>query len=260
MKKMLFMLMVLLIASPAFAGVTITCNQPTPGNGRVDINYSVDDANLVRAFALNVQVSAGTISAVNNVNAKYRIYPGSIVISGGVVTNWGTPVASGTGALGGIGTSGVTLEMGSLYKMSDVNDANKPATSGLLCSITATAACTVTISGNPTRGNVVFESGATTDVSSNCAVTFPPPPTCWDASQCAGQPYGDANCDGYVNFADLARIKLAWLKNKGTTGYDCGSDFDHSNGVNFADLAILKVNWLHSPAYTPSTGNQVCPP
>jgi hypothetical protein len=242
MKKMLFMLMALLIASPAFAGVTITCNQPTPGNGRVDINYSVTDANdLARAFALNVQVSAGNISDVTNVNAKYRIYPGTIVIDNGVVTNLGTPVAPNTdlGAKGGIGTSGITLEMGSLYNTSDVNDANKPAMSGLLCSITATAACTVTISGNATRGNVVFESGATTDVSSNCAVTFPPSCAC----------RGDIDRNGYVQSADiLALVSLYNTYGTGTrpkqipstdSNFDICGDLDNNGFIQSADILAL---------------------
>jgi len=83
--------------------------------------------------------------------------------------------------------------------------------------------------------------------------------TCWDADECGGQPFGDATCDGGVNFADLVALKASWLKVKGDPTYNCCADFDHSNGVNFADLVKLKAYWL-TGGYIPSSNEQSCPP
>ena len=91
--------------------------------------------------------------------------------------------------------------------------------------------------------------------------------TCWDLDECAGQPFGDATCDGDVgaiNLADLLALKKAW----GATGPPrieppwiipyCCADFDHDGAVNLGDLLILKENWGIT-GFTPSTGNQTCP-
>ncbi len=83
--------------------------------------------------------------------------------------------------------------------------------------------------------------------------------TCWDADECAGQPNGDATCDGSVNFADLIALKLSWLKSKGDPAYNCCADFDQSTTVNFADLIRLKLGWLSS-GHAPANYETSCPP
>jgi hypothetical protein len=42
--------------------------------------------------------------------------------------------------------------------------------------------------------------------------TDPSAGTCWDAAECAGQPTGDATCDGSVNLADLLALKASFGK------------------------------------------------
>jgi hypothetical protein len=83
--------------------------------------------------------------------------------------------------------------------------------------------------------------------------------TCWDAAECAGQPFGDCTCDGNVNFTDLGCLKVSFFLSKGQPGYNCCADFNHDNTVNFLDLGIIKVNFF-TGGYVPSTGEQSCPP
>jgi hypothetical protein len=85
------------------------------------------------------------------------------------------------------------------------------------------------------------------------------PTSCWDATECGGQPSGDGTCDGNVNFLDLGQLKVSFFKNKGDPGYNCCADYNQDESVNFLDLGILKVNFF-TGGYAPSTGNQNCPP
>ncbi len=156
MKKIIFVLVVLLLAVPAWATtVTITATQ-VGTTDQVEIKY-VSVGNLPRAFGLDITVTDGNIVAcepnmVGECTADvkgYGIFPGTIVIEAdGTVSNDGTPVAppGATGALGGIDTNGITIEMGSLYV-----DGNAPPLEGVLCTITVTKSCTVKIAGNAAR-------------------------------------------------------------------------------------------------------------
>jgi hypothetical protein len=86
--------------------------------------------------------------------------------------------------------------------------------------------------------------------------------TCWDICECAGQPYGDATCDGYVgviNLADLFALKAHFGKCAPWLDAECCADFNHDGCVNLAELYILKTNFGTS-GYQPSTGTQTCPP
>jgi hypothetical protein len=90
-------------------------------------------------------------------------------------------------------------------------------------------------------------------------VPLPNLETCWDAGECEGQPFGDANCDGCVNFLDLGMLKNCFLCVQCDPCYDCCADFNHDEQVDFIDLGILKAN-LFNCGYSPSMGNQNCPP
>lgn len=155
MKKIAFVLAVLLLAAPSWAAVTITATQVGDTN-EVEISYSTDGT-LPRAFGLDITVTDGNIVActaahVGECDATdqgYGIFPGTIVIEAdGTVSDYNTPVAPSDdpGALGGLGTAGITVEMGSLYE-----DTNAPADSGVLCTIVVTESCTVNIAGNAAR-------------------------------------------------------------------------------------------------------------
>jgi hypothetical protein len=82
--------------------------------------------------------------------------------------------------------------------------------------------------------------------------------TCWDPLECAGQPQGDATCEGDINLADLFALKQHFGKCAPWAPSECCPDFDHSGCINLADLFILKQGFGTGP-YSPATGNQSCP-
>jgi len=137
------------------AAVYLNCTDL--GNGVIELSYDFSEEPVrVRAFALDISVSSGIITSIGNLNQHYWIYPGSIKIDPwGELEDLGIPVApsSGPGALPGLGTSGMTIEMGSLY----VGEPNAPPPTGILLTFTISAACNITIEGNAARGGVVFE-------------------------------------------------------------------------------------------------------
>ncbi|MHC4474468.1 MAG: right-handed parallel beta-helix repeat-containing protein [Planctomycetota bacterium] len=83
--------------------------------------------------------------------------------------------------------------------------------------------------------------------------------TCWDTAVCAGQPFGDSTCDGNVNLADLFALKAHFGKSAPWTPPECCADFTQDGSINLADLFGLKAGF-GSSGYSPSTGNQNCPP
>ncbi|MHC4474852.1 MAG: S8 family serine peptidase [Planctomycetota bacterium] len=83
--------------------------------------------------------------------------------------------------------------------------------------------------------------------------------TCREAGECAGHKSGDATCDGNLDLADLFALKAAFGKSAPWAGVECCGDFNHDDSVNLGDLFILKANFGSGP-YSPSTGNQDCPP
>jgi len=177
MKKILLTLVILAIAVPAMAAVTITPVKESATVVRID--YSAPSAaERPRAFALDITVAGGaTITGISNYfvgactspsNRGYGIFPGTIVIDAdGIVTSDGSPVAPDSDlpadTQDGLGTSGITVEMGSLY--GDVG--NAPALGGTLCKVTITGAWTgLTVAANVSRGGVVLENAtaATTNL------------------------------------------------------------------------------------------------
>jgi hypothetical protein len=295
MHKTLVALLAVMLAAPAWAGVAITVTDL--GDGMVGIDYSGTE--LVRAFALDIMVDAGTIDAISGFsvgddNNGYGIFPASfsrnITVDPvtGDVSDWAvegySPVADAgdPGALGGLGTNGITIEMGSLY------DTKAPALSGRLCVITTSEPCKVTVTTNATRGNVVLEdaSEAVVDLAGATEIqiagvggyTGPQPeqwnsvgqPDCWLASLNPRQCHGDA--DGasqgknkfWVSTVDLDVLIASWNKTfaeldgqtVGGIPLICG-DFDHvSQGkqgfrVSTNDLDILIANWQAADAPAP---------
>ena len=165
MKKIIFVLTTLMFAAPAMAGVSIGCN--AAGN-KLALTYDAStETELVRAFALDITVEGATITGVEGANPSYGIYPGSIVIDTdtGQVTNDGTPVADGAeyeGTLPGLGSNGVTIEMGSLYAD---GEAPPDAAGNIITLVLSGPASSATIAENVIRGGVVMEDPA---VASNC--------------------------------------------------------------------------------------------
>lgn len=285
MRKMIFVLVVAMLAAPAWADITITVTDQ--GEGKAAIGYSGTE--LARAFALDITVDAGTINDVNDFavgddNGGYGIFPANfsryitVDAATGEVSDWTaagyTPVAEAgdPGALGGLGTNGVTLELGSLY------DTQAPPLAGTLCVLTVSETCDMEVALNATRGNVVLEdaSEATVVLPGPTAISFGPVytglypaewaavgnPDCWCAEVNPRQCLGDA--DGasqgkqkfWVSTNDLDVMIAAWNKNFAAidgqefagTPLIC-ADFDQNfEGkqkfrVSVTDLDILVENW-----------------
>jgi hypothetical protein len=168
MRMTVSILVVLLLASPAVATVIVTCRDL--GNWIAEISYDASgEPNLVKAFALDITVDGGaTIDSISDykvgmstaTDPGYGIFPGSIQIVNGEVIDWGTPVADPTypGTQPGLGTSGITIEMGSLYSGAE----NAPLVSDTLCKITVNpqgaSVVHISIAENIIRGGIVMEN------------------------------------------------------------------------------------------------------
>jgi len=132
MKKFSMVLATFALSADAWAAVKIIAEDQ--GNRVVSIKYETG-GEKVRAFALDIRVSKGTIDAIFDyhvgestaANPGYGIFPGSfgryitVDPDTGEVVNWDvneyTPVADpySPGTLGGLGTNGITIEMAALY-------------------------------------------------------------------------------------------------------------------------------------------------
>jgi hypothetical protein len=295
MRTLILALTVLLFAAPVWATVTITAEL----NGtEITIGYTSDEGQLIRAFALDVAATGGNITAVEDYavgddNGGYGIFPGSfrdnIVVDAetGEVVSWlvagYSPVApSGDpGALGGIGTPGVTIEMGSLY-----DTAPPSLTSGILCTVTVDDDVTeVCITANAIRGNVVLEDAnePETLVLPDCiqigGECFPSgyttyadwvtygKPKCWCNTAVDPTATGDYQCDGdgdgtaegvlkrRVYQKDLDMLILNWTRKIDTA--DPCADFDHKaegvlkRRVYQKDLDILIAHWTFKDTQLP---------
>jgi hypothetical protein len=179
------------IAPRATATVVITCTDL--GDGVIELSYDASGEEVpVRAFSLDVTVSSGIITAVGDLSDDYWVYPGAIDIDEyGEVADWGTPVAEPGqlpgGTLGGLGTSGMTIEMGAFY----VGEANAPAPAGVLLTFVITAECDITVQPNGARGGVILEEGGSASVySPGLSGALPPEPSVYGGgSGTAGDPF-----------------------------------------------------------------------
>jgi hypothetical protein len=295
MRTMIVMLAVVLIANVALAEVKITAKDE--GGGVVSINYEVTDSPKARAFALDITVDAGTIDAISGyikgestaANPGYGIFPANfsryitVDADTGDVADWNvdnyTPVAdpNDTGALGGLGTGGITIEMGALYYPTDDSSPNAPGNSGTLCTITVSEDCNLSVAENATRGGVVLTdpaiaadanlAGATNvPVVLGTADCFPSSfesyanwvamgkPACWCAPyQCDGDADGldSGSPDNYRIFTgDLSLIVDNWKRKIDDPQLNPCADIDHKDSgspfnyrVYSEDLAILVDNW-----------------
>jgi len=232
MKKLVLVLAVLLVSLPAMAAVTITAEC----DGDVYTVSYATDGNLPRAFALDIEVDAGTIDAIGGLSADYDIYPGSIVIIDGEVNDPGSAECDDAypDTLGGTGTAGVTIEMGSLYADGDP----APDTNGVLFTFTVSdTGATVDVNENGIRGGVVME-----DPEEDVTVIFDIG-TCGGCATCAG----DLTGDDMVSLADLSAM-VSILSAAGspyqvpvTPGVDdCGDLSDPPDDmITLADLSSL---------------------
>lgn len=180
----------LLFVAPVNA-VVITC--VSEGNNVARIDYdTTNEKSLPIAFALDITVDGGaTIKdvydfKVGDSDAKdpgFGIFPRSIKFDeNGNVIDWGSPdvnAAGATGVKGGLGTSGVTIEMASKY---DGNTTNAPLKKDYLCRILVdpNGAQTVNVkaAANIAGGGVVLEDATTATFSAvGCTLNILTPGT-----------------------------------------------------------------------------------
>jgi len=308
MRKIVLTLAVLMLATPALAAVRIIVTDET--NLVAAIKYQTD-GEKVRAFALDITVDAGTIDAISDYikgesvpgNIGYGIFPANFAAhitvdpATGEVKSWDvaayTPVAPATdpGALGGLGTKGITIEMGALYSPPEDTSPNAPPNSGTLCKIKLSGEAKVTVKENATRGGVVLTDPKVTptvDLKQATGVQikkvvdcFPSTnaayndwvalgkPNCWCAKPNGSGYQCDGDADGATETAfkyriygkDLSAVVANWKKKAGDATLDPCADFDHAAETAFKyrvygkDLATVVANWKKKDADLP--GN--CP-
>jgi hypothetical protein len=270
----------LLFTAPALAAVKIIVE---PSGKTATIKYATD-GERVRAFALDITVDKGVIQDISGFirgestkeKPGYGIFPGSfarhITVNAdtGEVAKWDvndyTPVADpcDPGALGGLGTSGITIEMGALYYPTDDSSLNAPLNQGTLFKLTLSEAAKLTVKLNEARGGIVLTNPDVPAVvnltgaagisiaSSSAQVTSPSDyaewvavgkPTCWTfPRQCHGDADGlkegnETTGFYYVGPSDLNILIAAWQVKEppfgpGITSIQNGicADFAHDQG------------------------------
>jgi len=253
MKKGVLVLAVLMLAAPALGQeVIITC--AADGN-EVTVSYDMNDVNgLIRAVALDITVNNdAVITGVSGYkkgesvsgDKGYGIFPASfrdyiVVNVNGEVENWDDPNYKpladpcDEGALGGLDTNGITVELGSLYYPVTPGSPNAPGTSGTLLKFTVDKDCDVTIEENAARGGVVMEDGssAATILPSGCSVV----------TICLG----DVDGNGKINKADITALAGELVDNASAPFWTCNippcppeADVDCNGKVNKADITAL---------------------
>ena len=260
MKKILLILVVLLLAVPVSAAITVSVVDNEDLTGDIDYDMTGETGTQrVRAWALTITVDSG--ATITDVVAGYSgentgtgpgqqgfgIFPGTINISGGVIIDPCTPVAPDTdpGAEGtGLDTDTVILEMGSLYA-----GANIPADIGTLAVITVSDDCNVTIDAEVTyRGGIVREVATQYAASSPLAtgrITDAAPLSCRERLT----PTEQALFDRYV--ADGNSPEDIWCRQFHCRGDgDDAEQFDMMLGwmrIYSDDYNYVANNWKRTP-------------
>ena len=114
-----------LVLNATMYASTLQLTASNLGNGQVAIGYEVTSGSDVPVgLGLNVTLTDGaTFAGVASASSYFPIYPSTLMIDpSGNVTDWGAPISPPLmpGALGGIGTSGITLEMASQLSPQEV--------------------------------------------------------------------------------------------------------------------------------------------
>jgi hypothetical protein len=251
-RRITLILAALLFATPAFAVVNFAV-VPTD-SCKADITYTATAGEDIRAFALDITADTGNIIGVTNYftgeGAGYGIFPGSFRdVIDAANPNWSDPNYSPVApsgdpdAAGALGSSAITIELGSLY----VGAPNQPADSGTLLTVEVDAECTLTLTGNASRGNVVLEdaSEATTNLPAAGAVTCEQGPACWQfATQCNG----DTDGDGDVDTVDWPAFRDGFGKTYPNAAYNPCADFDRDGDIDTVDWPKFRDNFAKTPA------------
>lgn len=269
MRKLILMLAMLAIVSPAMAvnvQITVTDNKDLTAT----IGYSAD-AN-VSGFGLDITATDANITAVDpnhrgesvSGSKGYGIFPASFdreidPNSPNYNDPCYTPAAKGTdtGALGGIGTSGVTVELGALYM-----DGNQPSRIGGLCVITLDKSCTIDVVVNSARGGIVLEDTTTAVLTDGSGTASGGYPSCWDYTTfCHGDGAsagGSGPPDTIVNNDDFIHYRDGYYEsypNQKYKDHACG-DYTRDGIINNDDFIPYRDNYYKT--VTPGNGFPAC--
>ncbi len=277
MRKLSLFVAALLWTTPAMAAVRIIVESE---GSTAAIKYATD-GEKVRAFALDITVDKGTIDGISDfirgestaANPGYGIFPGNFAryitvdAETGEVASWDpngyTPVADpcDPSALGGLGTNGVTIEMGSLYYPTDDASANAPLNSGLLCKLTLSEAANVTVALNEARGGIVLtDPDVEAEVNLNQATSV-------SISSAGLVETGDLLPETHPDYADWVAVgkPACWAYPRQCHGDADGRKEASEAGASYVglqDLNLLVAAWeVKEPPFGPgiaSIPNGIC--
>ena len=242
MKKIFLLMVLLMLAGPALAAVTVTADCTYGDVNECAIRYAAT-GNDVRAFALDITVdNDAKIISVGDGSSDYYVNPGSVEVDDqGNIS--GSLVCDGEkydGTLGGICTGGITTEQGSLY----VGDANSPGgagtgSSGVLFSFKVDIDCNVTVVVNSIRGGVVMENpDEDPDLTIVDGCHLAPLPACW---ACPFWAKGDLDGDGYVTGGDV--IPILNFFGQSTDNNNICADVDKDGFITGGDVIPILNNF-----------------
>ncbi|MHC4362240.1 MAG: hypothetical protein ACYSTZ_05390, partial [Planctomycetota bacterium] len=260
--------------------VDISCEQVSDTNEIIVSYDATSEANLVRAIALDIQLTGnGIIRDVKCTNSDFWLSPGKARDKVDPVRRTidydepnracvcpppGPPPGTHPDTLPGIDSNGVTIEMGTLY------EDGEPARSAELLRLYVEGSCfDIQMSENKIRGGVVMEDAdQVVDVNTTSLGVrfgcFPCEHPEYDEWVALGKPecscccrfcYGDADClaetkgNFWVYVNDLAILLSGWGKPYPDVGSDICADFDllaETKGnfrVYVNDLTILLEHW-----------------
>ena len=286
MKKIILTLAVLILAAPALGSIDITCDCNNDTN-EVTVTVADSESGRPRAFALDFTASNdANIISVSDVNADYPIYPGQIDINAitGDVDDYGSAVCDSgyPGTLGGLGTPGMSIEMGSLYD----GEVNAPDANGVLLKfivdVNTAIGSEITIAANVIRGgSVVMEDLGAVGVNlTGCTlggcfpsghadytewVTVGKPDSWCNPRQCRGDADGAQELIAgkylyWVTANDLQILVDNWMAQDPASDAALSADSSHSNEliagkylyrVSAIDLQILVNNWMDAQGSPP---------
>ncbi|MDO8301655.1 MAG: hypothetical protein Q7T18_00285 [Sedimentisphaerales bacterium] len=233
MKKMLFILMALLIATPVMAvSLTTSVNDALK---QVTVGYAGNGATAatrVAGFGLVVSVDKGIITACTPAKTGeskastpgYGITIPTMIFVDGSPTDYGSGIdPAKTGFPSAINSTMIRVSYGALYAPHGGGDVNAPGASGPLFTITVSSDCNVAIAETPdaplSSNGVVFEDGSV------------PSPALTASAHVSGAvapaaPTGLAASDG----TSATQKSLTWTASSGATGYQVWYNNSNNSG------------------------------
>ena len=276
MKKIVVLFAVFALAAPIYAAddVIIDCTQVKEGTGyRIYVNYDASGtSSRVRGFSFHVKCDSNAViqdiaDYKTNVfstssDKGYGVYLSQIYFGSdpNTIDDEGSPDAKGhIGALGGVGTNEMTVDLASLWDPGDTG--NAPDDTGGLFSFKVDKLCVITFEEETAhRGGTILEDG------SKANFIAPPHVVAWEVP---GQCSGDADFNGVINTDDFLLFGYAFGFNythyddTGATvppakGYHLQVDFDHNGYINTDDFLIFATNF--GKPLTPVVTSYTWPP